>query len=119
MSAGKYNFTIEQGADLSRVFTWKDANGSPVSLVGYTARMKIKDSSTGTTILSLTNAADANGNVLTLGGLVGTITLTIKSVTTTAMTFTEGKYDLELVDASNKVTRLVQGIVSLSQEVTT
>ena len=42
MSAGKYDFTIEQGATFSLQVTWKDSTGTPINLTGYTISGKLK-----------------------------------------------------------------------------
>jgi len=39
MTAGKYDFTIEQGATFRKVFRWQQSNGYPVDLTGTTAKM--------------------------------------------------------------------------------
>lgn len=116
MAAGKYDIIIEQGATFTRVLTWKPG-GSTGNLTGMSARMKIKKLN-GSLILSLTQTATANGDILTLGGTAGTITILIKSATTTTMAFTQAKYDLELVDSLGAVTRLLQGLVEFNREVT-
>lgn len=48
-----------------------------------------------------------------------TITLTIDAATTAAISWTTGVYDLEMVSATNVVTGLLSGSISISQEVTT
>jgi hypothetical protein len=48
-----------------------------------------------------------------------TITLTIDAATTAAISWTTGVYDLEMVSATNVVTGLLSGNISISQEVTT
>ena len=35
MAAGRYSFTIEQGATLNLELQYKDSNGNPISLEGY------------------------------------------------------------------------------------
>ena len=73
MSAGIYTLTIDQGATLSLVLTWKDSSGNLVNLTGYTARATLRPTySSSTTIISLTTE---NGRI-SLGGAAGTITLT-------------------------------------------
>lgn len=120
MSAGIYNFTIEQGADYASTITWyTDAAGTVAkNLTGYTARMSIKTNDLATTVLST-----AGGTIsLALGGSAGTIAITITSATTTALPATlKNKlvYDLELVSGGSVVTRLLQGHVTVSPEVTT
>lgn len=110
---GTYDFTIYQGATFSRVLTWKDENDTAINLTGYTARMQIRQRITGDTLIALTTE---NGRIA-LGGSAGTVTLTISASDTAAIT-TDGVYDLELVSGSEVVTRLLQGTVTLSKEVT-
>ncbi len=117
MAAGRYDFTIEQGADLTIPLTYKDSAGALVNLTGYTAKMKIKDP-TGAVLVSLTNVANPNTDVLTLGGVLGTVTIFISRMTTLALSFKEGTYDLELVDGAGKTTRLIQGIITYSAGIT-
>lgn len=57
------------------------------------------------------------GDGITLGGSAGTITITIAADVTQEIEETEGVYDLELISGST-VTRLLQGKVTLSPEVT-
>lgn len=114
MSAGRYDITIEQGATYAQTFTWTDDAGDPVNLTGYTARMKIKTAKGATAnIASLTDAAG-----ITLGGAAGTIAVTLTATVTAAYTFKRAVYDLELVNGDT-VTRLLEGDVILSKEVTT
>lgn len=110
---GTYDFTIYQGATFSRVVTWKDENEDAVNLTGYTARMQIRQRLTGDTLIALTTE---NGRVA-LGGTDGTVTLTIAATDTADLTM-GGVYDLELVSGAGVVTRLLQGNVTLSKEVT-
>ena len=42
MAAGKYSFTIEQGATTDFELAYKDSSNVPVDLTHYTARMQIK-----------------------------------------------------------------------------
>jgi hypothetical protein len=117
MPAGRYNFTLEQGTDFERVLTWRDGAGNLVNLTGSNARMKIKKLD-GSLILSLTTSPNANGDKVTLGGAAGTITIYISSASTVAFDFTEAKYDLEIIDTTGKVKRLIQGNVEFSREQT-
>lgn len=112
--AGTYDFTIEQGTTFSRTFTWTDSSNNPINLTGYTAKLSIAPAPAGTPYISLT---DTSG--ITLGGSAGTIAVTLTAAQTTAFTFTTAKYDLKLTDASGNVTRLLEGTVTLDDEVTT
>lgn len=114
MSAGIVNLLIEQGATFQHRFIWQDANGNVMNLIGYTARMQIRESvNTDETLLELTTD---NGRII-LGGATGTIDLNIAATDTAAITWKRAVYDLELID-DDTVTRLIQGQVNVSHEVT-
>jgi hypothetical protein len=53
-----------------------------------------------------------------MGGTEGTVLLTINDADTTAFDFVRGVYDIEVIDSDGIVTRLVEGNVELSKEVT-
>ena len=112
---GTYNFTINQGESFTRTLTWNDSDNNPIDLTNYTARMQLrcrKDSND--IIISLTTE---NGRI-TLGGELGTIALKIDAIDTESLDFSDARYDLEMIDGSNIVTRLLEGIVKLNKEVT-
>jgi len=112
---GHYDFTLYQGASFSRILTWKNENDTLINLTGYTARMQLRESQDeASAFLTLTTE---NGGIA-LGGALGTITLSISASDTAALTQTSGVYDLELVSGGGIVTRLLQGKILLSREVT-
>jgi hypothetical protein len=114
MAATTYDILIEQGATFSQVITYKD-NGVAVNLQGFTARMQVRATlEAATALIELTTA---NGRIA-LGGTAGTITLTISATDTEALTSGRGVYDLELVSGSGIVTRLLQGVATISRNVT-
>lgn len=88
---------------------------TPVDLTGYTARMTIKDRIGGSTLVTLT---DATAKIV-LDNTKKVIRIVLGAVETASFTWAKGVYDLELVSASGGVTSLLQGSVTLSQEVTT
>jgi tRNA threonylcarbamoyladenosine modification (KEOPS) complex Pcc1 subunit len=115
MTAGLYTLTIEQGATLSLVLTYKDSSSNLVNLTGYTARMMLRSAFTSASnVISLTTE---NGRIA-LGGSAGTITLTISATDTAALAAPQyGVYDLELVSGST-ITRLIQGTFTVLPEAT-
>ena len=126
MSAGKYTFIIEQGATTDFEVKWTDANGSPVDLTYYSARMQIRSNygSGGTLYATLSSTLDSAGTGLNRSGSTGVVPLQsgsigifISAASSSNFTFTEAKYDLEMVSGSY-VTRLLEGKVKLSKEVT-
>ena len=88
---------------------------TPVDLTGYTARMSIKDKIGGAVLHSLTTENDG----ITIDTAAKTVLLSIPAATTEDFTWSRGVYDLEMVSATGKVTRIISGRIVLSREVTT
>ena len=125
MAAVTLNISIDQGAD------WKDTlilyqpapantpveNMEVMNLTGYTARMQIRASHTNENVIA--ELTSVNGG-LTITPLLGKIDrhLTATKTQTITPTNTPAVYDLELVASNGEVTRLVQGSVFISPEVT-
>jgi hypothetical protein len=111
-----YNTVIDQGADWFINFTYKNPNGTPVDITGYTAALQIRTSPLAkTAVLSLTSPS--NGIVIT--GATGLIECRATAAQTTAITNGRYAYDIEITaPATGIVTRLVQGTVEVSAQVT-
>ena len=126
MPAGKYNLLIEQGATYQVELQYKDSTGAVVDLTGYSGRLQIRPSiGASTTYLCLSSSLDADGTGLNFSGSYGinpptsgTIGIYISAATSSLLTFSTGVYDLE-IQSGSFVTRLLQGNVQLSKEVTT
>ncbi len=114
--AGKLNMVIEQGTTFSPVLTYADVNNVAIDLTGYTAKMQIKKTRADLTALETLTTADGS---IVLGGAAGTITLLLTDTQTAAIVWLTGVYDLELTSGSGIVTRLIQGVITVSEEVTT
>ena len=115
MPAGSYDILIEQGATFIRDIVWKDSMGVPVDVTGYTARMQLRAQKSSTEILlSLTTE---NG-CITMGSTDGKVHLEIPAETTATYSARRAVYDLEMIDPEGIVTRLLEGGVELSMEVT-
>ena len=115
MAAGIYDIIIEQGADWRLVITWKDAEGVPVNLTGYTARMHMREKVEYATPFMSFTTSDSS---IVLGGAAGTIQIKASAAVTSTVTAKEGVYDLELVAPSGDVVRFLEGLVIVSEEVT-
>ena len=126
MAAGRYSFTIEQGATFEVELQYKDSNGVVVDLTGYSGRLQIRPSiGSPTAYLCLSSSLNADGTGLNFSGsngstppTSGSIGVYISAATSSMLTFNTGVYDLEIASGSF-VTRLLQGNVQLSKEVTT
>ena len=114
MAAGTLDFTIEQGATFNLLLTWK-IDDVPVNITNWTARLQARvDVEDTEVILSLTTS---NGGI-TLGGAAGTISLDQTATQTALLPAGTFVYDLELISGVGVVTRLVQGELNISPEVT-
>jgi hypothetical protein len=130
MSAGRYPIYIEQGASLDFEVRYVDSEGNPVDLSGYSARMQIRPSvESNTAYITLTSVLQADGTGLNLSGshstkppTSGSIGIFISACSSSVLNFGNAVYDLELAvpyeGGCDYVTRLIQGPVRLSQEVT-
>jgi hypothetical protein len=114
MTAGIYNFTIDQGSTWTLQLVYTDANGTAINLTGYTAKMQLR-SKFGSDTAVLTLATGGQGIVIT--PLTGTLNLTATDEQTGAISPGFYVYDLEL-DLAGVITRLIQGQVTLSPQVT-
>ena len=126
MPAGRYNLLIEQGATFEIELQYKDSNGAVVDLTGYSGRLQIRPSiGSPTAYLCLSSSLQPDGTGLNFSGsngstppTSGSIGVYISAATSSMLTFNTGVYDLEIASGSF-VTRLLQGNVQLSKEVTT
>ena len=128
MSAGRYSFTIEQGATLDFELAYKDSNNDPIDLTGYQGRMQIRPSvGSDTVYITLSSSLEPDGTGLNFSGsdglnppTSGTIGIFISANSSSLLNFNEAVYDLELATGSEYpvVTRLLEGQVKLSKNVT-
>lgn len=118
MTATKYDFTLEQGADLDfTVQVWANsAQTVPQNLTGYDARMMIRSTrtATGSPLVSLTSTPSAG---LTVNGPAGQVTVHISGSATAGYTWLNGQWDLEVFNGS-VIKRAAYGNVSVLAEVT-
>ena len=120
MIAGVYNIYCEQGATFSRVLTILVPDEvdpditTPYDLSNHTARMQIRR--TITSASPMVELTTENGS-LTLDDGNGSIAIEMSDEVTASLT-TSGVYDLEIIDSSGNVSRVVQGTFTLNPEVT-
>lgn len=108
------NLTINQGSRF-RYSLYVKENGAVLNLTGYTARMQIRKTQDSDTVLASYTTADGN---LVINAPQGVVQIRVPSSETEAYTWEAGVYDLEIVDGSNDATRVMQGWVKVSPQVT-
>lgn len=128
MSAGKYSFTIEQGATINFEIQYKDSNNIPIDLTNYYGKMQLRPTiSSNIVYLTLSSSLNSDGTGLNFSGSNGTtpptsgsIGIYISSCTSSLLSFDTAYYDLEIYSGSicPYTIRLLEGQVKLSKEVT-
>lgn len=113
--AATYNMTIDQGTTVSIDFQYRTSAGVVIPLTSYTARMQARP--TPSSAVTVMDATTTNGQ-LVVTGATGTVTLALTAAQSAALDFDRAVYDIEIVSPAGVVTRLVQGTVTLSREVT-
>jgi len=111
--------TIEINSVNSIAYTAYTSGGiieynEPIDLVGYTARLQIREKIGSTTFIS--ELTTENGGI-TIDNVNKTITLSISAADTTLFTFVSAVYSLELISGS-LVVPFSAGTISLVKEVT-
>ena len=127
MASGRYSFTIEQGSTLNFELQYKNSSGSAIDLSGYGGKMQIKSNyadNSPTIYLALSSSLQPDGTGLNFSGsngstptASGSIGVFISAATSSLLTFDTALYDLEIASGSI-VTRILEGQVKLSKEVT-
>lgn len=106
--ATKLNLIIDQGSEFSNNFTVAYANGDAQDLSGFTGRAQMRKAPSSSTAKDFTVAV-ANS---------GVVTLTMDSSYTANIDAGRWLYDCEIVSAANNVTRVREGIVTVTPEIT-
>jgi len=111
-----YDTTINQGADWYINFVYEDTDtGTPINITNYTAALQLRSlPSDTTTALSLTSPSGG----ITITGASGLIEVHATAVQTGAIVAGYYYYDCEITSPANVVTRLIQGQILVSPQVT-
>lgn len=104
----KSNIVIDQGTDYEVTINVKDANTASIDLSGYTANAQLRKHYTSSRSYSFNTKVSAN---------TGEVTLSMPAANTAAISAGRYVYDCVLT-SNNIITRLVEGIVTISPRVT-
>lgn len=107
--ATKANILIDQGTTFSTVINLTDDAGDPIDLTGYTGTSQIRKHYT---------SSNSQSFSVSLGGAAGTISLSLTATQTANLVAGRYVYDAEVVSSSNVISRIVEGIVTVTPEVT-
>lgn len=115
MAAGELDLTIEQGADWTKTITF-ERDGSAVNLAGATIRMQAR--ATYASEAKILDLSIGDGIALVTTGLDGKFRITMEAEETALLTTEIVRYDIEIVESDGTTTRLLEGQITLSLEVT-
>jgi hypothetical protein len=104
--ASKANLVIDQGTTYSVIINLDDENGDPLNIGGYSSRAQMRKHYTSSNAVSFATSL-ANGE----------LTLSLSANQTSAIIAGRYVYDAELIDSAGNVTRIVEGIVTVTPEV--
>jgi len=107
--ATRVNIVIDQGTDFSTGVRMTDSTGALLNLTGYSAASQIRKSH------SSTNATAFTCTITTANS---TLTLAINNSVTAAMSAGRYVWDAELTDGSGTVSRVLEGMETVTPEVT-
>lgn len=105
----KANIVIDQGSTFQTSINVTDENDEIVNLTGYTAQAQMRKHYT---------ASLSYNFVTSISPALGIVTLSMTANTTNAIAAGRYVYDCELTDSNGLVTRLVEGIVTVTPGVT-
>ena len=120
VTPGTYDLVIYQGADFSLALTWRADTGARVDsdaildLTGYTASLQCRPTATSNELLL--EMSTRNGRI-TLNNVAPNIVIFVNAAEMDGLTWTQGVYDLRLTSPDDQITRLIQGNVFLSRNV--
>jgi hypothetical protein len=120
----QYNLVIPQNADFPGVtFPILGPDGSPYDLTGCSAKGEIRPfPGSGELYYEWSTSPSAGQGLITLDVGASTLTIRVLASESVLWTFTQGSYDILLVNNAAltgfKTTRIVMGSVTVSQEVT-
>ena len=126
MAAGIYNFTLEQGTTIDFKIQYKDSNSNAINLTEYGATMQIRSNyadNNPTTYITLSSSLAPDGTGLNMSSAsLGYIGIFISACSSSALNFSNARYDLEIFSGSIGscpiTTRILEGNVQLSKETT-
>jgi hypothetical protein len=116
MPAAKLNLpVIEKGATYRHTLYWKDSSNVAINLQGCTAKMQVRESKSAATVLLELSTQNAG---LVITAATGKIDIYISDENTATLPASGGVYDLEIYHGNGDTTRLCEGTLEFSDQVT-
>lgn len=106
--ATKVNLIIDQGTTFVTAVTFNDESGSAIDFSSYTGQAQMRKHFTSSNSTSFSVSLSNNG----------VVSLSLTANQTSNLVAGRYVYDLEVVDSSNIISRLIEGIVTVTPNVT-
>ena len=106
--ATKVNIVIDQGTTFNTDYTFTNDNDDPIDFSSYQGRSQIRKAASSSTSYEFTVGLSNDG----------VVSLSMNAATTSTISAGRYLYDLEVVDSNGVVSRLVEGIVTVTPEIT-
>jgi hypothetical protein len=106
--ATKANLVIDQGTDFLTTITLTDDDGDPIDLSNYSGAGQIRKYYTSSNAVNFSVTADE----------FGVVSLSLSSAVTNTIPYGRYVYDVELTDQANQVSRIMEGLVTVTPGVT-
>lgn len=117
MGSNMHNFSLNQGSDYVIPLRLQDAAGTPLNLAGYSAQMQIRRTAGACqTIDDLSSEGESPR--IKIDAEAGKITLNFSHEITEKWPSGSMVYDIEITSPAGQITRILQGNISVSAEVT-
>ena len=104
------HIVIDQGTTFTLTVNVSDANNNSLNLTGYTLRSQMRKSYATNTFVAFTVTSEAP--------ISGDLTISLTGSQTSAIKSGRYVYDIEIVDLEENVTRVLEGIITVTPEVT-
>jgi hypothetical protein len=106
--ATKVNLVVDQGTTFTTSITFNDENGNTINFSTYSGSAQMRKHFTSSNSTSFSVSLTSNG----------VVTLSLTANQTGNLVAGRYVYDLEVTDASNQISRLIEGIVTVTPNVT-
>lgn len=111
----EYDIKLDQGSDFLITFVLKDSAKKPINLTGYKVAMQIRKSATSAEAVDTLTTENGRIDVVPLEGR---IVLKFPHSVTESISASTYVYDVEIISADDRITRILRGRVYVSAEVT-
>jgi len=104
------NLFVDAGSDYSNIITVSATNGQALNLTGYTVASQMRKSYGSSTVFNFTSSVYEAAN--------GKVRLQLSASTSSSIPAGRWLYDVEITSPSGTKTRVVEGIVTITPEIT-